>query len=299
MQTTLFIVMFYSVKTQFLMLLVLLEDFYSALLELHGTQGFSGSVYRVNVIFTQVLKDPKSVKEMRNPTSLVSWEEIVKHGGLNSCIFKWINFNSLPFLLFSCTPTILPSISFVHQQSSSSPLKGFSKGFGAEISLFHHGTSQHYLYSSTPDHTAGGRYLWIMQWSTTWDMKLGLRGCVLLQGFFHLSAAKQELNNMVQRVLPFQGDCGSQSERTSAKWNYGHNNLMHALKRGSGNVTSLGERKEINENWNHGTETTLLRRKTWGRHHQEMCSYCCDTAQGKKGADISILEVLLLNFYVY
>lgn len=36
-------------------------------------------------------------------------------------------------------------------------------------------------------------------------------------GFFHLSAAKQELNNTVQRVHPFQGDCGSQSERTSAK----------------------------------------------------------------------------------
>lgn len=93
MQTTLFIVMFYSVKTQFLMLLVLLEDFYSALLEWHGTQAFLGYVYKVNVIFTQVLKDLKSVKEMRNPISLVSWKEIVKHGGLNSCIFKYINFN--------------------------------------------------------------------------------------------------------------------------------------------------------------------------------------------------------------
>lgn len=165
------------------MLLVLLEDFYSALLELRGTQGFSGSVYKVNVIFTQVIIDPQSIKEMRSPTFLVSWKEIVKHGWLNSCIFKWINFNSLPFLLFSCTPTILPSISFVHQQSSCSPLEGFSKGFCAEASLFHRGTSQHYLYSSAPDHTAGGHYLWIMQWSTTWDMSLGLRGCVLLQVF--------------------------------------------------------------------------------------------------------------------
>lgn len=88
MQTTLFIVMFYSVKTPFLMLLVLLEDFYPALLELHGTQGFWGFVYKVNIIFTQMIKDPQSVKEKRSPTSLVSWKEIVKHGGLNSSIFK-------------------------------------------------------------------------------------------------------------------------------------------------------------------------------------------------------------------
>lgn len=65
-------VMFYSVKTQFLMLLVLVEDFYSALLEFHGTEGLSGAVYKVNVIFTQVIKDSQSVKEMRSPTSLVS-----------------------------------------------------------------------------------------------------------------------------------------------------------------------------------------------------------------------------------
>lgn len=59
------------------MLLVLLEDFYSALLELRGTQG---SVYKVNVICAQVIKDPQSIKEMRSPMSLVSWKEIVKHG---------------------------------------------------------------------------------------------------------------------------------------------------------------------------------------------------------------------------
>lgn len=37
------------------MLLVLLEDFYPALLELHGTQGFWGFVYKVNIIFTQMI----------------------------------------------------------------------------------------------------------------------------------------------------------------------------------------------------------------------------------------------------
>lgn len=118
MQTTLFMVMFYSVKTQFLMLLVLVEDFYSALLEFHGTEGFSGAVHKVNVISTQVIKDPQSVKEMRSPTSLVSWKEIVKHGGLNSYIFKeliLIHYLSSCFLapqLFS-PPSVLLSISKV------------------------------------------------------------------------------------------------------------------------------------------------------------------------------------------
>lgn len=48
------------------MCLVLLEDFYTALLEFHDTQGFRGPVYKVNIIFTRVVKDSQLIKEMRN-----------------------------------------------------------------------------------------------------------------------------------------------------------------------------------------------------------------------------------------
>jgi len=65
-QTALFIFMFYSVKTQFLMSLMLLEDFYPVLLQFHGTQGCWGPVYKVSVIFTQVVKDSQLIKEMRH-----------------------------------------------------------------------------------------------------------------------------------------------------------------------------------------------------------------------------------------
>ena len=48
------------------MSLMLLEDFYPVLLQFHGTQGCWGPVYKVSVIFTQVVKDSQLIKEMRH-----------------------------------------------------------------------------------------------------------------------------------------------------------------------------------------------------------------------------------------